>query len=323
MAQTVLDSSNMGEFLETGKVAPFKTNEAPKPAEPEVKAEKVEKAAEPQVDDDGLTPEERATIGAKVDKIVNKKHRAMMEAKEQAKEAESFAEAQYRERKAAEKRAEEFEARLKELESRAAPQEREAKEPKREDFKDDAEYWDAKIDWKASEAVRKDRELRAEEDRAREAARLDAQRIERNKAFAKTVPDYEETVAALATEDLNVPGHIAQYLLESDGSPALMYHFAKNPNEFRRIAQLSPIRAIAAIGKLEASLEKPAPAPVKDEQPKVELRAPERPRAPEPIEPIAGNAGTVHKDFADMTYAERKEYWEVRDKASGSKRQRH
>lgn len=313
MTIQTLDSSNMVEFLEKGTVAPIPALQE-KPAEVKVEPEaKVETAAEPQDD-----PDEK-DLPEKITKIIGKKHRAMMEAKEQAKEAESFAETQYRERRAAEKRAEELEAQLNERKSREAPP-LEAKEPKREDFESDAAYWDAKIDWKAAEAVRKDRAARAEEQRTAEAQRLDSERIARNRAFAKTVPDYEETIEALATEDLNVPPHIAQYLLESDTSPALMYHFAKNTDEFKRIAALSPIKAIAAIGKLEASLEKPkteAAAEVK-----VDPKA-DRTRAPAPITPIAGANGHANKDPAQMSPQEMGEYLQEKGVFRMSRRQRH
>ena len=149
---------------------------------------------------------------------------------------------------------------------------------------------------------------------------MDEQRIARNKAFAKDHPDYEEVVSGLSDNDLMVPPHLTQYLMESETAPALMYHFAKHPSDFERIAALSPIRSIAAIGKLEATLEA-TPEPAKDEAeaPATKVTS----KAPAPIAPLNGNQGTVHKELKDMNTRETIEYWEARNKATGERRQRH
>lgn len=305
MATTVLTSQNMGQFLETGKVDPI--------IDPTVKAVEPEKVAEPQVDE----ADEEKDLPEKVTKIIGKKHRAMKEAQEKMQEAESFAQMQYRERKEAEKRAAEYEARVKALESKVAPVVEEGKEPQRKDFDSDEAFWEAKVDYRADLRVKADRQQRAEEEQQRQAQIADAARIERNKAFAKTVPDYEETVASLAEHDLMVPPEMGQYLIKQ---PALMYHLAKHPEEFEAISKLPPIDAVAAMGELKAKLEaKPAP---KEEEVKPEAKL-ERPRVPPPIQPLNGSQGAVHKDLREMDTRETIEYWQERDKANKSRRQRH
>jgi hypothetical protein len=80
----------------------------------------------------------------------------------------------------------------------------------------------------------------------------------------------------------------------------LGYELAKNRDEFDRIAKLPPIRAIAALGKLEDKLfSKAAP----------EAKAPAAPatqvsRAPAPITPLEGKSTTVAKDPSQMSFAE-------------------
>jgi hypothetical protein len=302
MAQ-VLTSEGLAEFHATGKIPEFvkPVEDQPKPAEvkadpkvePSVVSDKVEAAIEAE-DDQGLTAVERTEFNEKMRRKIGAKHRAM-------REAEEFAEENYRERRAAEKRADDLAAEIAAMKSTAAPTP-EDKEPSRADFASDAEYWDAKIDWKAAQAVKKDRAARAEEIRAAEAQKMEAERIARNKAFAAVTPDYEETVAALSDEDLMVPPHMSQYLYESDMSPQLMYHFAKNPEVFRDIAKLSPIKAVAAMGKLESKLEAKAPAVEPGKTP-TSLS-----RAPAPIQALQDSATPVQKDPSKMSFDELRAY---------------
>lgn len=319
----VVDQSNAVEFANTGKVADFDPDKKPEP----VKAEEPKVEAAPAADDTDLTDDEKAAkavMGSKKwDQVIGRRHRAQKEAEEARREADSFAENQYRERIAAEKRADELEARLKALESKAQPEKVSDTAPDPKDFKEPSEYWEAKIKYEAAKAVEADRAVRAEETRKSEAARLDAARIERNKAFAKTHADYDDVMADLAEHDLMVPGYITEYLMESESSAAVMYHFAKHPDVFAGIAKLSPIKAIAAIGKLEAQLEKAevkAEEPLPGEKPDVS-----RSRAPAPITPVGtdGGNGSAHKELKDMNTQETIAYWEARDKASARRRQRH
>jgi hypothetical protein len=83
----------------------------------------------------------------------------------------------------------------------------------------------------------------------------------------------------------------------------LGYHLAKNRDELNRILNLSPIRAIAELGKLEASLEKkPAKEPITE---KVAVKSVSK--APAPITPIEGKSAPVNPDLnRDMPYSEYK-----------------
>src|SRR6185503_13441900 len=172
MAQ-VLTNENMVEFIQTRQVQEFKAPEAKsEPANPSeaaaakpadsatasaaepakaerpraedgkfVKAEEAKKeepaakaADDDEHDDDGAKLSD--AVKRKIDKIVAKKHRAM-------KEAEEFARDEYRERKAAVERAEalqrEIDA-LKSGKSQSGTASTEGDEPKMEDFKTVGEY---------------------------------------------------------------------------------------------------------------------------------------------------------------------------------------
>ena len=310
MAQ-VLTSEGLAEFHSTGKVPEFVKPEEPKP---DVKADEVKSESSPastdakdDVDDtedeNGLTPRQKRELTSKMLKAIGAKHKAAMLARKEADEATSLAENQFNERKLIDRKLEEVQRKLDEIESKSIPQTADEKEPQRKDFASDAEYWDAKIDWKADQKVKANEARRLEQEQAALAQKLDAARIERNKAFAATVDDYEETIESLGESGLNVPGHISQYLMESETSAQLMYYFAKHQDEYQSIAALSPIRAIAAIGKLEARLEAKGPDMKSESNPQTPIS-----RAPAPIQPIQESATPVQKDPAKMTFDELRVY---------------
>lgn len=319
MAVTVVDSANQIPFMEAGKSkAPVETKVETSEAKVE---DKVDKADEPQVDEYGLTEDDRKYLGAKFDKIIGKKHREKREAEEARDEAEAFAQNQYRERRAAETRAEELERQLqstKPVEHKAEdlePQETDEK------YKDNPKsYWQDWAKWSARQELRVEREREAQ---TKAASELEARKQafgERVAAAAKDIPDfYEVTSKAEAT----VPPYIAQYIEESDLGPLLGYHFSKFPAVLEALKKLSPIKAIAAVGKLEATLSAPAEKSQEKTEPKIETKPADKTRAPEPISPLNGGTGTVHKDLSEMTTRETIEYWQERDKAKATRRQRH
>lgn len=164
----------------------------------------------------------------------------------------------------------------RELEQARSPTKQEAA-PKREDFADYEEYIDARAEYRAAQAVDKrlsdaeqkrradeqaaaaERQQRSFED-AREAA------IERG---ADAYPDFEDVTTR---EDLTITPVMADALLSSDKAHDIWYHLGKHPEVAEHIAGLSPVRQIAEIGKLEATLSgkraSSAPKPTPTVQPR-------------------------------------------------------
>lgn len=314
----VVTSENFQQFVETGKVPEFKPPEAPKAdakvdepvKEPvraadgtfaEVKTDKVE-AAPVAEDEDGLTPDEKARFTEQISKKIGAKHRLM-------KEAEEFGRNQYLERLAAEKRADELERKVNELETKSRPApEAEKAQPKPEDFTTVAEYTDALTDWKVDKKFA-EREQQQAADKARAEAEAATKAFQTRLAAAiKEIPDYQEVIDG---SDAIAKHHILNYLIESDIGPTLQYHLAKNPDVLDRLNQLSPIKAIAELGKLETKLEKPV-------EPKAEAKlnsvVPVS-QAPAPITPIDGKTTPVHKDPATMSIKELREFERAREAA--------
>ena len=93
------------------------------------------------------------------------------------------------------------------------------------------------------------------------------------------------------TRNPNVPilPDMAEVIRDSDVGPDLAYHLGKNPQEAMRIAQMSPTRRAVEMGKLEARLTAPKPAP---KQP------------PAPISPVSAIAAGGSKDPGNMSMSE-------------------
>lgn len=101
------------------------------------------------------------------------------------------------------------------------------------------------------------------------------------------MPDFEDV---LSSSDVPMTSVMQDAIMESDIGPKLAYYLASNPDEASKISQLSPIRAIAALGRLEERLENQKPA----------VKATS---APPPVQPV-GTRAVVKKDPAKMTDAE-------------------
>jgi hypothetical protein len=125
-----------------------------------------------------------------------------------------------------------------------------------------------------------------------------SKRIETSEAQAiKTYPDFKEEVQSLFDDVKNheepiLPPHVLKAISEEAEDPlGLTYHLAKNREEFRRLAALSPQETLREVLKLDFKLgaAKSLPAPAKTEPtPK-----------PKPPEPVGGRATSSAFDVTD------------------------
>jgi len=279
---------------------------------------------------EGLEPDEH-DIPEKARKAVNRKHREMKAAqaladkrREEVEELERLAEGQYNERKLAERRAEDAERRAAELESRIQQPkaaEAELKAPTPDDKDADGKYlyrdaqgqldWDkytdAKADFAAQKAVAGERKRQADERAAEEQQRAETAMKARADAARKVHPDFDEVMSSVkGTEADQVPQYVLNYLFESENAGLVAYHLAKNKDDAARISKLKPILGIAELGKLEASLTKPAAATAVNTAPVVR---PERGGAPAPITPLTGEGVSgIQTDPSKMDFKQLRAY---------------
>lgn len=202
----------------------------------------------------------------------------------------------------AETRAKIAEERLAKLEAQSKPQQG-SDEPKEADFQDYTQYTRALAKWEAQQVLKADREESAKAREGKEKqqqANAGTEKVakawaERESSFQAANKDYIEVVTPFADEELQTLSKDARMaIVESDVGPALLHHLAKlandDPAAFERIADMSPVRQIAELGKLETKLTMPAKRTT---------------NAPAPASPVGARA-SGQKDPGKMTDSEYK-----------------
>lgn len=161
----------------------------------------------------------------------------------------------------AEARTKMLEERLAQLEQRQTsqvPQQQAIsgdKAPTLDQFDSFDDYVAAKAEWVAErklEQVLTEREKRHQEERSAEYQRKVTE--EWNKRITQAtdeIPDFEDVVGAANVPMTNV---MRDAIMESDVGPKVAYYLALNPEEAIRIAEMSPISAIRAMGRIEERL---------------------------------------------------------------------
>ncbi len=149
--------------------------------------------------------------------------------------------------------------------------------PTRAQFPSDEAYVDALTDWKLDQ-----RDRTAATERQQQQTKSLNQKTESIYAEAEKLQGFDRE----AFDELPLTKAIVEALIDADKPAALMHYLAANPAEVERIAQLSPARQAAEIGKLEA---KAAAAPPKSSS------------APAPIKPLASGSGSGSTDPNEMS----------------------
>lgn len=265
-------------------------------------------------------------------KIAKQEEALRKQAEEEAKDAETFAKTQYDRARMAEEENAELRRKLAEKPAQppTAPPPAAPEPPKAPDIKeftspegvvDWSKFIDAKdqfADAKAAHAAEQERVKIAQEKQAEEQAKVEAAFKSRLEKAQTKYPDFLEVVGAT---DVLVQDAVLQFITESDYGADITYHLANHPDFTKQIAKLSPVKALAEIGKLESTFEAPAkvtPAPpAPPPPPAVPVAAPapvavvpppapkalERGGAPPPITPISTNgSGTVVTDPSKMDF---------------------
>lgn len=307
----VVTSEGVLDFVQSGK---HEVIPAGKPsAEPPKEAPKTDAEAKPEkaeTKDDDEIP----TLSENSRKYVDKQHRLRKEAQEAAAEAERFAENQYNRARLAEERAAELDRQLKERLEAEKPKPEEAKKPVHDEKNADGspkwydekgqfkafEYAEALSAYSAAKAVADDRAKQAEEAKKAEAAAAEEVAKARVAESRKLHADYDEVMANV---DVKTHSSVLQYMTASEHIGEIAYYLAKNPDYVERINKLNPLKAIAEIGKLELTFEKPKPEVKEPPAP------PPKAGAPAPIQPLnTSGAGIVQTDPSKMSFRELREY---------------
>lgn len=182
---------------------------------------------------------------------------------------------------------ESLEARLKELEAKVTPTQATAvdanAEPQPSQFEDAFEYAKALAEYSAEKALRDRDEQEVRRKQAEEQAKVQESWVKRLNEAKAELPDFEDMVAS---SDVAVSDAIRDAIFESDVGPKILYHLAENPDEAKKLAEMSQAKALREIGKLEARLE------VKKAEPEVRTVA-AKSNAPAPISPIRATSAAA------------------------------
>lgn len=244
-------------------------------------AEKVEAKAEPEA------PKTDETKEAKPDEAAAKRARLDSRFSELTKQRKDAQDEAKRERD----RADAAEARARELEAKLNPPKVENDgKPDPTKYADPFKYAEDLAEWTADKKIKDAQKAEAEAKKARHLEERTESWKTRVEAFEKETPDYAEV---LSSSTLAVHDAVRDAIMESDLGPAILYALAsddglaekfKIPLVSSREEQGEAVRKqLRALGRLEAKLEK-------QEEPKVEKKVDETPRAPDPITPVKGTA---------------------------------
>ena len=266
-SRVVVTSENRAEFMQhkLDIAAPPKAESAEpvkEEAEPEAKAEpeKAEPKAEEPKKEEAKEPEKKShPIKERFSELTKQREDAKAEAAKERERAE-----------AAEKKAADLEAKLN------PPLPQVNAEPKRDQFKTDEEYEDARIDYRA------DLRLAAREQAQRQEGARSAWK-EGVTEISKEVPDYQ---ARLDKSTVLIANEVRDAIIDSGKvGPRILLHLADDQEFTASLAKMPLVRALKEIGKLEDKYSKPAPKAEQKEEAKKEV---EVSKAPAPIAPLKG-----------------------------------
>lgn len=192
-------------------------------------------------------------------------------------------------------------------EAEAKPEEK----PVREQFKSDAEFYEALGRWGAKQEVAASKQQTAEEEHQ---AYLQKTYDVYNKAVRNFRSEHDDFDEVVGREDLQIPEAVQVAIVElGDAGPAVAYYLGQNPEVCDKLGDMSDARAVVEVGRIAVALEKatPAPAPVAaapaaepPEKPAPAAPAPKRQpvsRAPAPT-PAARTSATVATPMDELPY---------------------
>jgi len=258
VAANVVTSENLAEF--NAKRLGLADREAvveATPTEPQEQSEPVEAKEEATATEDR---KQNPKLEKRFSEITKQREAAREEARKEREAREAL------------------EARLKEVESRSAPQEApkaDNGEPQPNQFTDMYEYAKALTDYQVEKRMLEIEAKKQAEQQQNEKKQVIDSFVKRVEAAKASLPDFDEMVGSA---DVTVSNEVRDAIWESDVGPQILYHLAENPDIAEKLKSMSVAAANRFIGKLEAQFE-PQTKPVV-----------EKSRAPAPINPIRSAA---------------------------------
>ena len=166
-----------------------------------------------------------------------------------------------RQRRDADRRAENLAAELAALKRAQASPQRQSTELRSQDFPNYDAYVDAKIEAKADEKIAALARSRSEQDAQGAVSSLREAFIEKATEQAEAVNvDLDAVIETLAEAPL-LSSTVLEHLAKSDHTARLAEYLAENPSELDRVSRLGPALAKKSLARMEASFgAKPKPS---------------------------------------------------------------
>jgi dTMP kinase len=235
------------------------------------------------------------------------------------KELDEFAAGEYEARLQAQRRIAELESQIKALEKDEQPKVERKPRPDRSKYQDAEKYENDLLEWNREQAIAdfraQEEERRRKEEEGRMVAEANARRDASLDAARQAFTDFDEVlqgaIRSVEMKRAEAPSKAVEGLLwESEYHAQILYHFAKNPEEVKRINAMRPAQAALAIGRLETQFAKAQPSG--DAKPAPGAQAPTTTpvtsKAPAPMPSLTGaSEGTIVTDLAQpMPYKDYK-----------------
>jgi len=173
---------------------------------------------------------------------------------------------------------------LEQARSRQADAQRQPAEgaPKPEQFASYEAFLEAKAEWKAEQKVTEVLNRQQESARQQTAQQRQAEAQQSwDKQVDAAVELYDDFEEVALSPDVPVSSAMAEAIQLADKGADVLYYLGKHREEAAKIARMDPLRAAVAIGRIEATLARPAPKKTTS--------------APAPISPVGARAA-VSKD---------------------------
>lgn len=190
------------------------------------------------------------------------------------------------------------------------PPEKPAEKPTPDKFDDYGQYVEALTEFKADEKVKATLDARDKQTAEKRETETRQSTWQTRKAeAAKVIPDID---AVLSSSTVPVADHVQVELLDSEFGPQIAYHLDKHPELAEKLNAMSPTQAAREIGRLEATMVKPAPVAAAEEGTDPEPAAPvievKTTKAPPPVKPIGQGRSTA----VDLSKASMDDYVKAR-----------
>lgn len=205
-----------------------------------------------------------------------------------------------------------LQARLEAIERRLEGKEAPAKptlseKPTPDKFQTYEEYVEALADWKSEQRVAKALEEREQAtSKQAEEARTKETFDTYNKRVSEARGKYEDFDEVVGRDDISIPQSVQLAIVEMDNGPEVAYYLGQHPEEAEKLLELSPIKAVMAVGRIAATLN-PSSSPEK------------RPvsGAPTPVKPVGSSSTRSSVALEDLP---QREYNRIRNEQESKRR---